>query len=983
MKRWARGRGKIASLLLALAMCAAICPGSAWGLEAPDSGVSAALTSDKASYEVGDVAEFSLAISNASDDAVGEASYSLTLPSQMKVVDGDLSAGLGSFAAGEEKVVVVKAKVIQQPTATEGSSTALLPATGDSPLLAGLVAAIALGALAVSLIASRKSRNAALSVVLICGLSGSLLLSSAGEALAEESRQTTESLCDIEVDGVKAVACAVVTFSTAQSAVSADCVTRGQWISDLVAASGLNQIEDVECPYSDIAGHSYEAAIRTAYAHGIIDEGDTFDPDSPASREFAFASAVLACGFCDDGTDLVANDASNASNPALLAIALDVGIATLDEYGNIRPTSSLTKAEAEIALKAVGEIISSYSNEGEERANVIYKDETVVVEEYQVSGEQFVVDSAQYDLSVGDVVAFDSSSDEYDGAIGRVAEVVDAEGSSTVTIDQISDPSEAFEMIDVAAYDVPVDYVELAEGVEYEQGMSRALDLGKLKLKYKSKDGSTSASVSVNPKFDVVKFDWGLFKGLKAVQVELSADTSAEVSHLNAKAADEKIPLFTAYGHIWGPLNARVDVNIHFTIDGKASIEVECSQVLGVKYERGHFSSYSESDAELKAKCQVESTLGVQMPIALLAGVDKFSIQLIDVSGEAGFKGEASTTVRTPQLSCMDGRAYFFLKVSAGEETDWLKKIGFTYSKDLINDKNSALKWSYHMENGQEVPACTWEEPSEPSDPDDSDLSAAPKEDFDYFVGSSNQKQVDSSVPKLYGCQYGRLCDDGAITFSDVRCGYGVYITDYTGNDSNVVVPKQIDGIDVVYVGLSGGSEGECKKYGTIDVSRCDKLKAIYLSCGAQQVNFGQIKEVQNVWAEPAEMIDSMDMSGLSDLRMIFFNGGSPKEFKINTTQLQWIGAMGLSSIDLSNAKRLEVAFLSHSYLTTSSLKMDNCSSLRILNIYNCQLTSLDVSKFPNLVYLDCSYNRISNTSALEAWLAVDGHDGYVTPQDV
>ena len=87
----------------------------------------------------------------------------------------------------------------------------------------------------------------------------------------------------------------------------------------------------------------------------------------------------------------------------------------------------------------------------------------------------------------------------------------------------------------------------------------------------------------------------------------------------------------------------------------------------------------------------------------------------------------------------------------------------------------------------------------------------------------------------------------------------------------------------------------------------------------------------------------------------------------------------GLTSLDLSGCPNLESLDCGSNNLL--SLDVSGCPNLESLLCFCNYLTSLDISGCPSLKSLKCSQNRISDTSALEAWLAVPGHSGQVNPQ--
>lgn len=79
-----------------------------------------------------------------------------------------------------------------------------------------------------------------------------------------------------------------------------EAVTRGQWITMLADAFGLNTYESAEPHYTDIqAGNPLFAAVQSAAEWGILDalSGERFDADKNITRDEVAATAALTAGF--------------------------------------------------------------------------------------------------------------------------------------------------------------------------------------------------------------------------------------------------------------------------------------------------------------------------------------------------------------------------------------------------------------------------------------------------------------------------------------------------------------------------------------------------------------------------------------------------------------------------------------------------------------------------------------------------------------
>ena len=88
---------------------------------------------------------------------------------------------------------------------------------------------------------------------------------------------------------------------------------------------------------------------------------------------------------------------------------------------------------------------------------------------------------------------------------------------------------------------------------------------------------------------------------------------------------------------------------------------------------------------------------------------------------------------------------------------------------------------------------------------------------------------------------------------------------------------------------------------------------------------------------------------------------------------------LGLEGLKIAGCAKLTDLECANNKL--SELDLANAPALESLNCANNELTELNISKNPNLRYLACNNNRIEDTSAIDAWLAQDGHTGSVADQ--
>lgn len=992
MEREARRREGFACLLaLLLAVAIAFTPITAWaeGLSSDESSVSISLTSDQESYQRGDEATFIAVIANEDEEPVNEVSYSLELPSGMTVAeDSSLTDDLGTIAPGDSVEVTVKAlvegvKALAAPSA--------LASTGDFPVLP-ILGGVALVAAVVALLASKKSRNITLSVILVCGMSGVLGAGAyASTAYAAERNSVSDSI-SVTVDGSDSSATMTVFYAPGSlqqpsggegdSSDEGDAsITRAQWVEKMLAAAEIQVSGDAESPYTDISGHSSEKAIATAYKLGAFaDEQTEFAPDSPATREFALTSAVLIAGFHDDGSILEAADADDASHPSLLAIAVDLGMASIDDQGNIRPNDAISSAEADSVLEALSSTLAP-DLPGEDGASIKLQDDVISIGEYEINSDgAYIVSSSENAIAEGDKVAFTGSEENPQGAAGIVTSVVPLdETTSAVVIDQADSPDQIFESIRIVSSGLTpnAEDVVLAEDVEWDTDAAsfarEAATTRKLNFKVKLGEDET-LKVSVQPTFDV-DVDWSLFGGLKRCNigtgVEFSTSCSAEFASIGGKP--EKLATIPVQ-IVPGVVSLDCELYLHVEASGKVSIDAKASLESGVKLKGDHWRTYIDGDSEVSAQLKAKAEIGV----APAAAIAVFSVNVVDLAVEAGIAGEGSVTQRDTGMVCNDIALYLYDKLTVGEHSPILEAMGLTASWDLWTKSNSPFSWDLHAEDGVFVDECTYgkDVPGQPGnqDPDKPAGPASPttSDDYRYVVLTEEDKPN----------EYGEVLIDGNVYRYH---GSGVYVIDYVGDSADILVPDALDGTPIVSFGYSGDSISSITVEGNnslkeIDMRRAEGLKSLdAANCQALEI----IDFDPYGTGDSADLI-SLDVSGCVSLKQLLLGTSSLSGLDLsNCPDLELIDVRGssISQLDLGNCKVLRELYVPGNDLTRLDISANE--ALVYLQCDNNELTELDISNNPNLTSLTCSGNRIADLSALQSWLEQEGHFGSIEPQNI
>lgn len=781
-----------------------------------------------------------------------------------------------------------------------------------------------------------------------------------------------------------------------------DDVLRGQVAVVLHRMSGepaadAPAFEDVD--YSDYYGNAIAWARSTGVINGYKDadgEYRTFRPDAPVTREELAAMLANYAGRIGnvvldaDHSKLGAMpDAASVSDwaRASVAWAMDAGLMSGDMTSGtalVNPQGGAWRsAMAKMAGVLHRDVLPPVIDPGHENV-VEYRPGVVVAEgaSYAISTDGSVsADAASLPVGAkaGDVVALMPTADNPEGSAVRLDSVAGgratgspvalAEVYQTLDVEGVSDPS--------AVSIVPADGVEMVQ-----DGRSRAsVDFGTYEFKFKG----VSFKISPSSEFKV-DFGWGRVK-----EVYLACTLAEEVSgklsvgdEFEHKLCDVSFPT-SVPGMFF-----KMAVWANVSVEGKVQLSVANETTVGVRYKSEKFVPIAKNKLDVSLELEASAKAGVDATISL----DALCKPLVDASLGTGAKFEANgLTARPSGLVCCDATSSVYADLGIGQHDSMLADLDISWSKGIL-DKDLGTA---HFENGKAVERCTWEG-GYPDVPDVSDPDApavTPASDFRYEVGyfiASNvgAKPLDQmgwDVGRGYGCEFSWSAPGQSGGWPNYDCGYGVYITGYTGMANRVVVPSQIDGIDVVYFAPHSTEPGPR----SFDVSQCKSLKVFecYMADGMyEEIELGSGSSIQNVFIGHTWAKEALDLSRLVGIKTVdiynseFGRGMVNTSFAKNRASLQRLYMVNL------NVDRLNVSGMNELIeLTTADcdelgeIVLGNCPKLEEINCANSKLALLDISGCSALKTLWCYGNRIANTSALEAWLSQPGHDGQVKPQ--
>jgi len=161
----------------------------------------------------------------------------------------------------------------------------------------------------------------------------------------------------------------------------------------------------------------------------------------------------------------------------------------------------------------------------------------------------------------------------------------------------------------------------------------------------------------------------------------------------------------------------------------------------------------------------------------------------------------------------------------------------------------------------------------------------------------------------------------------------GIKITGYKGSESELVIPNQIAGYEVLFIDLN-----DCKLK-SLDVSNCQSLILLYCRSELEKITLNNPRlDTINI---RYNKLTSLDVSKCPSLRYLDCWGNNIKE------------------LDVSACKAMLGLDCSSNPLATLNLK--NNSLLTSLNCNDCKLTTLNISQNAKLERLSCASNKLTS----------------------
>ena len=590
-------------------------------------------------------------------------------------------------------------------------------------------------------------------------------------------------------------------------------VTRGEWISKLVGAFSMSVQSEADMPdnyFSDVtADMANYRDILLAVEFGVIDleAGEAFEPDKPATREFAAQTLNFCLKFqLDKDTEYTYSEAEEVSCPDDIQVAVNRGWFAL--YGNdFLPKQSITTAEAEATLADAKSVLSKenidkdYDSKYQFADNVkvipstadvsISTDYTVTVTGYECgvnAGDVFVAYSAGIPVVLkaidvktdGDVTTITAAADDAEGVITSV----DSEGVAEFDL-------ENFETAEVETYSVTdADSNETSEmqislqSINYDKKAKKLIATKEIKVSGTSNAGSITVEVSDINLFHKENTNTGEYMAYIQGNTSITKSISFDIGNYVG------IPSSITLGYINISGIGSVTLNVDLSLKGGMSSNETGIITAGFSYARNDgfrlINGYKKTAYSFTAEAEVKVglTLSANIDLVVMSGRIWATV---GVKGYFKFKDYTYVDGERP-LQCKTIGGFLYANVGASASINYfIDKKSWSKTVDIYTESNSPVRVYYHYEDNQLVDACT--------------RGRDNNEAYIKYTTHTNSAYFNPSP------SYGRGSYTGGDGTTKTLWTYttdsegNATITGYKGSASSLAIPSVIDGYKVTKIG--------------------------------------------------------------------------------------------------------------------------------------------------------------------------------------
>ena len=583
-------------------------------------------------------------------------------------------------------------------------------------------------------------------------------------------------------------------------------VSRGEWIQRLVSTFQMTVEDHTTMPdnyFSDLSSEdTYYSDILTAVEFGVIDleAGEPFQPDSPATREFAAQTLNFCLGFQIDEETYTYIDSNETAYPEDAQVAINRGWFVLVN-GAFCPDQPITPSEMQGMLADAQSVLTSDAT-GEIQSDFTVAEGVIVIPETaQVSVDMedtLTIVGYEGTIHTGDVfvvtfggfpVAYQAGNVQEENGTLVIQGLTGEATENAISEAHISGTSEAdlgnFEPAEETTYyitdqnkgaNAPVETLRIApRGIEYDKGAKTLTIIEDVKLNQATAGSLTVVMSNIETDHDVD----GTLIFVTSAHFSLESDLSVTASIRFDLSSYAGIPSSLPLGGINLGV-AKLTLAMNYDLSGGIAANWTGSLSAGISYRAG--------DGVRIIKNFQKDVFSMVADVELRVGVRALAefnlIELVKGSAWAGVgvQGNASYTyydTGTPE-TCETISGYLYAEVGYSARILW-DSYGDTVV--LYNERNSPVRVYYHYENGVMVDHCSRDSSSYP-----------------YYTGVNspyfNPGPGHASGSYELGGVVRATFTYEVKTDNETGKQYAS-ITGYTGNPSVLVIPSEIDGYSV------------------------------------------------------------------------------------------------------------------------------------------------------------------------------------------
>ena len=496
-------------------------------------------------------------------------------------------------------------------------------------------------------------------------------------------------------------------------------VSRIEWVRQLVKAFDMTVEEDnyPDNYYSDMEETS--AGYRdllVAVEFGVIDleAGSAFEPDQPATREFAAHTLNFCLGFqLDQGAEYTYAESAEVSYPDDLQVAVNRRWFALQD-GKVLPQQTLTSTEATAMLKDAAAVIAGDKVDVGHNNSFTY--ESGVVEIPESTPVEINEDGTITVVNLPAAVKVGTTFVIYRGGFpkGYKAVSIRENGQTSVltvekvALDSILSSADAEGRVqgDLADFE-PADGVDIAyifsDGSETTDRTQAARATKHIKDIVLNK---TISGVAVSATLSELSLDYGLSGGpTTPVSARVILNGDASISSTIPFSAPASIELGYVPVGFFGSITITADIGV----DGTITLSYGCSFSMGVSYSSMDgfraIANFSKESFSLAANFNVHAGLKVAANITNLEFIH--GTIYARIGAQCNYMVVPHSEPEYPDL-CVGTDSWLYANVGLNVGVScW--KINKSYSKqiDIWSRRNSPIRTVSHLEDNVWVPSCT------------------------------------------------------------------------------------------------------------------------------------------------------------------------------------------------------------------------------------------------------------------------------------